>query len=184
MADGAGVSDVVHPSTGPFDEQLRAAPSAQPRSVRRLCSLLSRPTPAVVHTGQVEPEAVTRTASRARSTRSPHRRRHCDQDACAGAEGERRHRAVGARRPAPNALGHILIVGRGHLERTLKDYITHYNAERPHRSLALACSARGSPRRAGPPPAVVARPRGARQPDPRVLRRRSLSESATAGTHS
>ena len=54
-------------------------------------------------------------------------------------------------------LGHILIVGRGHLERTLKDYITHYNAERPHRSLALACSARGSPRRAGPPPAVVAR---------------------------
>lgn len=35
-------------------------------------------------------------------------------------------------------VDHFLIVGHGHLQRTLRDYVRHYNAERPHRSLALA----------------------------------------------
>lgn len=48
-------------------------------------------------------------------------------------------------------LDHALIFGRHHLEQILRGYVTHYNAERPHRSLALAVptggphQARGSP---------------------------------------
>jgi transposase InsO family protein len=34
-------------------------------------------------------------------------------------------------------LDWLLIVGRRHLERMLRTYIAHYNAERPHRALAL-----------------------------------------------
>jgi transposase InsO family protein len=34
-------------------------------------------------------------------------------------------------------LDWILILGRRHLERTLRIYTTHYNRERPHRALAL-----------------------------------------------
>jgi putative transposase len=34
-------------------------------------------------------------------------------------------------------LDWLLIFGRGHLERVLRRYVTHYNAERPHRALAL-----------------------------------------------
>ncbi|MBA3736443.1 MAG: transposase [Actinobacteria bacterium] len=47
-------------------------------------------------------------------------------------------------------LDHVLVFGRRHLEQVVRDYVTHYNAERPHRSLALAPpagahEARGSP---------------------------------------
>jgi transposase InsO family protein len=35
-------------------------------------------------------------------------------------------------------LDWTLIVGRGHLDRTLRTYATHYNRERPHRALGLA----------------------------------------------
>jgi putative transposase len=48
-------------------------------------------------------------------------------------------------------LDHVLVFGRGHLEQLLHGYLTHYNAKRPHRSLALAApagklqDARGSP---------------------------------------
>ncbi len=47
-------------------------------------------------------------------------------------------------------LDHVLVFGRRHLEQIVRDYATHYNAERPHRSLALAApaeahEARGSP---------------------------------------
>jgi transposase InsO family protein len=35
-------------------------------------------------------------------------------------------------------LDQILVFGRRHLEQILRDYLTHYNTERPHRSLALA----------------------------------------------
>src|SRR5207247_3940047 len=38
-------------------------------------------------------------------------------------------------------LDHTLVFGRGHLERVIRDYVTHYNAERPHRSLELVASA-------------------------------------------
>jgi hypothetical protein len=34
-------------------------------------------------------------------------------------------------------LDWLLILGRHHLEHVLRCYVTHYNAERPHRALAL-----------------------------------------------
>jgi putative transposase len=34
-------------------------------------------------------------------------------------------------------LDWLLILGRRHLEHVLRRYVTHYNAERPHRALAL-----------------------------------------------
>ncbi len=34
-------------------------------------------------------------------------------------------------------LDDVLVWGRGHLERVLRDYVHHYNAERPHRGLRL-----------------------------------------------
>lgn len=34
-------------------------------------------------------------------------------------------------------LDHILIFGDRHLERILREYVTHYNHERPHRGLSL-----------------------------------------------
>jgi putative transposase len=48
-------------------------------------------------------------------------------------------------------LDHLLIIGRRHLERVLDAYVGHYNAERPHRSLALAAPAREPPRPHGSP---------------------------------
>jgi putative transposase len=36
-------------------------------------------------------------------------------------------------------LDHVLIFGRRHLERVLRGFVGHYNAERPHRGLQLAC---------------------------------------------
>ncbi len=34
-------------------------------------------------------------------------------------------------------LDHLLIFGERHLRWTLREYLRHYNAERPHRGLAL-----------------------------------------------
>ena len=34
-------------------------------------------------------------------------------------------------------LDHLLILGRRHLERVLREFAGHYNAERPHRGLRL-----------------------------------------------
>ena len=31
----------------------------------------------------------------------------------------------------------MLILGRGHLERVLREYVTHYNRQRPHRGIDL-----------------------------------------------
>jgi putative transposase len=42
-------------------------------------------------------------------------------------------------------LDHLLVLGRKHLERVIHGYLAHYNAERPHRSLALAAPAREPP---------------------------------------
>ena len=47
-----------------------------------------------------------------------------------------------------DCLDQLLIVGRRHLEHVLSAYVAHYNAERPHRSLALAAPAKES----SPPP--------------------------------
>ena len=48
-------------------------------------------------------------------------------------------------------LDQVLVFGRGHLEQVLREYVAHYRAERPHRSLQLAApdgsiQTRGSPR--------------------------------------
>jgi len=53
-------------------------------------------------------------------------------------------------------LDHLLVFGRRHLERVLRDYLAHFNVERPHRSLALVPPA-GSPRSRGSPSADVRR---------------------------
>jgi putative transposase len=54
-------------------------------------------------------------------------------------------------------LDHILVFGRRHLEQILRGYVAHYNAERPHRSLALAAPA-GAPHGArGSPPSDIRR---------------------------
>jgi len=42
-------------------------------------------------------------------------------------------------------LGHVLIYGRGHLERVLQAYVDHYTQERPHRGLSLATPAGNQP---------------------------------------
>jgi len=34
-------------------------------------------------------------------------------------------------------LDHVLVLGERHLERTLREYVRHYNTERPHRGLCL-----------------------------------------------
>lgn len=47
-------------------------------------------------------------------------------------------------------LDHVLVFGRRHLERELRGYVAHYNAERPHRSLDLAPPG-GSPQTRGSP---------------------------------
>jgi putative transposase len=36
-----------------------------------------------------------------------------------------------------DVLDHLLIIGRRHLERVVRGYVAHYNAERPHRGLDL-----------------------------------------------
>jgi transposase InsO family protein len=47
-------------------------------------------------------------------------------------------------------LDWLLILNRAHLERVLRRYLSHYNAERPHRALALAAPAANAPSRASP----------------------------------
>jgi putative transposase len=36
-----------------------------------------------------------------------------------------------------DCLDWLLILGRGHLEQVLEEYVAHYNAARPHRTLEL-----------------------------------------------
>jgi len=38
-------------------------------------------------------------------------------------------------------LDHLLIVGHGHLERVIREYVIHYNCQRPHRGLDLEAPA-------------------------------------------
>ena len=54
-------------------------------------------------------------------------------------------------------LDHVLVFGRRHLERVLRGYLAHYNAERPHRSLGLAAPAGKPPEARGSPPAEIRR---------------------------
>jgi len=54
-------------------------------------------------------------------------------------------------------LDHVLVFGRRHLGQILRDYLTHYNTERPHRSLALAAPAGRLQEVRGSPPAEICR---------------------------
>jgi putative transposase len=54
-------------------------------------------------------------------------------------------------------LDHMLVFGRRHLEQILRDYLSHYNTERPHRSLALAAPAGKLEEARGSPPAEIRR---------------------------
>jgi putative transposase len=56
-----------------------------------------------------------------------------------------------------DCLDHILVFSRRHLERVLRRYVTHYNLERPHRSLALAAPSWNPPEARGSPPELVCR---------------------------
>lgn len=56
-----------------------------------------------------------------------------------------------------DCLDHILITSRRHLEHTMRDYITHYNEERPHRGLALATPAGEAPAARDKPPTEITR---------------------------
>jgi len=47
-------------------------------------------------------------------------------------------------------LDWLLILNRGHLERVLRVYVDHYNAQRPHRALGLRTPAGTSERPISP----------------------------------
>jgi len=46
-------------------------------------------------------------------------------------------------------LDHVLIFGEHHLQRVLREYVKHYNGERPHRGLALQTPEPGVARNRG-----------------------------------
>ncbi len=54
-------------------------------------------------------------------------------------------------------LDQMLVFGRRHLDQILRDYLTHYNTERPHRSLALAAPGGTLQEVRGSPPAEICR---------------------------
>jgi putative transposase len=54
-------------------------------------------------------------------------------------------------------LDHLLVVGRRHLEQILREYLAHYNDERPHRALALAAPTRELVEPRGSPPTEIRR---------------------------
>lgn len=54
-------------------------------------------------------------------------------------------------------LDDLLVIGRRHLERILREYLAHYNTERPHRALALAAPTRELPEPRGSPPTMIRR---------------------------
>jgi transposase InsO family protein len=54
-------------------------------------------------------------------------------------------------------LDRVLVFGRRHLEMILREYLTHYNTHRPHRSLALVPPDPPSEARASPPTLVPLR---------------------------
>lgn len=54
-------------------------------------------------------------------------------------------------------LDYLLVVGRRHLEQILREYLAHYNDERPHRALAFAAPTRELVEPRGSPPTEVRR---------------------------
>jgi transposase InsO family protein len=54
-------------------------------------------------------------------------------------------------------LDQLLVVGRRHLELILREYLAHYNDQRPHRALALAVPTRELQEPRGSPPTMIDR---------------------------
>jgi len=54
-------------------------------------------------------------------------------------------------------LDQLLVFGRRHLERILREYLAHYNDQRPHRALALAAPSRELVEPRGSPPTLIRR---------------------------
>ena len=54
-------------------------------------------------------------------------------------------------------LDYLLVVGRRHLEQILREYLAHYNDERPHRALAFAAPTRELVEPRGSPPTEIRR---------------------------
>ena len=52
-------------------------------------------------------------------------------------------------------LDQLLVLGRGHLERVLRQYVSHYNEQRPHRGIDLGVPVPASPVIAAPPVACT-----------------------------
>ncbi len=52
-------------------------------------------------------------------------------------------------------LDHLLVLGRRHLDRILREFVGHYNANRPHRGLSWRCRSRRWLRPAATAPCVV-----------------------------
>jgi putative transposase len=63
----------------------------------------------------------------------------------------------GVRTLRNECLDHILILGRRHVERVLRDYVAHFNDQRPHRSLDLMPPAGSTQARASPSSGIVRR---------------------------
>lgn len=54
-------------------------------------------------------------------------------------------------------LDRVLVFGRRQLEQVVREYVAHYNGERPHRSLELAAPAGSAQTRASPPSSEIRR---------------------------
>jgi Integrase core domain len=83
-------------------------------------------------------------------------------------------------------LDRMIILGRRHLETVLAEYVEHYNAHRPHRSLDQRAPSNArcdscADRRCRTRPATTNRP--LRRPHPRVPDRRVSWVDGVLGTH-
>ncbi len=54
-------------------------------------------------------------------------------------------------------LDRMLILGRGHLDRVLREYVGHYNRQRPHRGIGLGVPTPASTIKISPPSVSVVR---------------------------
>jgi len=74
-------------------------------------------------------------------------------------------------------LDHMHIYGHGHLERVLREYVTHYNQQRPHRGLDRGVPAPGSGMAGIPPDVQRPSTRCAGRPAPRVHPSRRITRT-------
>jgi hypothetical protein len=82
-----------------------------------------------------------------------------------------------ARTMRNECLDHMRIYGHGHLERVLREYVTHYNQQRPHRGLDRGVPAPGSAMAGIPPTFNVHRHDVLGGPAPRVHPSRGITRT-------